>query len=52
MIPRALFALAKRPLLGTVVGHGFRYGSGLLPVNRVLETEQIIAFYHPKPAWP
>jgi histidine triad (HIT) family protein len=44
--------LAKRPLVGRVVGVGFQYSSALLPVGRVLTTDRVIAFYHPKPAWP
>ncbi len=52
MIARTLFELAKRPTIGHAVGFAFRYGSALLPVKRVLTTDRVIAFYHPKPAWP
>jgi histidine triad (HIT) family protein len=51
-VGRALFELAKRPLVGRAVGLGFAYGSALLPVRRVLTTDRLIAFYHPRPAWP
>jgi histidine triad (HIT) family protein len=51
LVGRALFELAKRPLVGRAVGLGFAYGSALLPVRRVLATDRLIAFYHPKPAW-
>jgi histidine triad (HIT) family protein len=51
VIARLLFELAKGPLAGSVVGRGFQYGSALLPVTRLLDTDRLIAFYHPKPAW-
>ena len=52
MIARVLFQLARRPALGRAVGLGFAHGSGLLPVRRVLTTDRVLVFYHPKPAWP
>ncbi len=52
MIARVLFELSKRPIVGRAVGIGFKYGSALLPVRRVLTTDRVIAFYHPKPSWP
>jgi histidine triad (HIT) family protein len=51
VVGRALFELAKHPLVGRAVGVGFANGSALLPVRRVVVTDRMIAFYHPKPAW-
>jgi histidine triad (HIT) family protein len=52
MVARALFELARHPLMGRLVGLGFAHGSALLPVRRVLTTERVIVFHHPRPAWP
>jgi len=52
VVARALFELARHPLMGRLVGLGFTHGSALLPVRRVLTTEQVIVFHHPRPAWP
>jgi histidine triad (HIT) family protein len=52
MLSRLLFRLARRSLLDPAVRFGFAHLSGLLPVRRVYETEQIVAFHHPSPAWP
>src|SRR5215217_6175534 len=52
MLSGLMFRLARRSLLAPVVRFGFTHLSGLLPVRRVYETEQIIAFHHPSPSWP
>jgi histidine triad (HIT) family protein len=51
MIARLLFRLARSDLFSAVVRFGFAHLSALLPVRRVGETEQVIAFHHPRPAW-
>jgi len=35
-----------------MIGWGFAYMSFALPVQRLRETSSLIAFYHPKPAYP
>jgi histidine triad (HIT) family protein len=52
MLSGLMFRLARRSVLDPVVRFGFAHLSGLLPVRRVSETEQIIAFHHPRPSWP
>jgi histidine triad (HIT) family protein len=52
MLSRLLFRLARRSLLDPAVRFGFAHLSALLPVRRVWETEQILAFHHPSPSWP
>lgn len=37
---------------GQVAGWCFSFMSFALPVKRLIETERVIAFEHPKPAWP
>src|SRR5882724_8669426 len=51
MIARLLFWLSRGDLFSAAVRFGFAHLSGLLPVRRVGETEQIIAFHHPRPGW-
>lgn len=48
---RKLFALAKTPVGDLIVGLAFGKLSRLLPVKRVLETDRVVAFWHPKPFW-
>jgi histidine triad (HIT) family protein len=51
LLAKFLFRLARHRSVGAVVGLGFQYGAGLLPVRRLLETDRVIAFHHPRPAW-
>ena len=51
LVSRLLFRLARSRLLDVVVRFGFAHLSMLLPVRRVRETAQVIAFHHPRPAW-
>lgn len=46
-----LFSLAKTPLGDLIVGLAFEKFSNLLPVKRIIETDKVIAFWHPKPFW-
>jgi histidine triad (HIT) family protein len=52
MLARLLFPLARSRGLGWLVGQLFTYMSFLLPVSRLRETATVIAFYHPRPAYP
>jgi histidine triad (HIT) family protein len=52
VIARALFRLARSPLAGTAVRFAFGHAASLLPVRRVHETPTVLAFHHPRPAWP
>jgi histidine triad (HIT) family protein len=50
------FALARKMALSSVGGWFIRFGlthmSFLLPVERLHETDSLIAFHHPKPSHP
>jgi len=46
-----LFGLSRSRPLGAAVRFGFAHASGCLPVRRVGETDQVLAFYHPRPSW-
>ncbi len=50
-ISRYLFNLAKTPLGDLIVGLAFGKFSSLLPVKKIIETDKVIAFWHPKPFW-
>ena len=47
-----LYRIAKSKIGSRLVGLVFSHGSNLLPVERLIETENLIAFYHPKPSHP
>lgn len=55
MIASALFRFArwvsKHPLTGHLIGLGFQYGSGLIPVKPIVANKMVIAFPHPKPSY-
>lgn len=51
MLKQWLFKIAKRPLMGKVVGTAFRYCSFLIPVKKVYSSREILAFHHPKPSY-
>jgi histidine triad (HIT) family protein len=51
-ISEQIFKLAKTPLGDLIVGIAFGTPlSNLLPINRVKETDKVLAFWHPKPFW-
>ena len=51
-IRRFLFALARSSFAGWIVGWIFAHMSFVIPVNRLRETNTLIAFHHPKPSHP
>lgn len=51
MLRKWLFHLAKGPLMGRLVGLGFRYCGRLIPVKRVCMSRDVIAFRHPQPCY-
>jgi len=48
-LAQALFRIARSNLGGIVIGWSFAYMTDLMPVNKILETEMVLAFYHPVP---
>jgi histidine triad (HIT) family protein len=38
--------------IGKIIGWIFEHMSFLIPVNRILETGTLVAFYHPDPSYP
>ncbi|MBE0688619.1 MAG: HIT domain-containing protein [Anaerolineae bacterium] len=52
MLRRLLFFAARSRLAGWIVGWVFAHMSWILPVDRLHETENLVAFYHPAPSYP
>ena len=44
--------LLKTELAGRLIGWGLAHMDFLLPVERLRETETLLAFWHPKPVYP
>jgi hypothetical protein len=51
-LTRWLFALAKTKVGSLIIRGVFTHMTFLLPVERLRETTQLIAFYHPRPQHP
>jgi|SRR3989344_2601473 len=50
-LSKKLFSLAKTSIGDLIVGIAFGKFSKFLPVKRIMETDTVIAFWHPKPFW-
>lgn len=51
MLKQLLFKFAKAPCMGKLVGIAFQYFSWAIPVKKVYNSKDILAFYHPKPCY-
>lgn len=51
MLKQALLHIAKVPFMGKVIGIAFRYFSRAIPVKKLYNSKDIVAFYHPKPSY-
>lgn len=49
MVAKKLFSFSKTKLGGLIVGLSFGKFSRLLPIKGIIETDKVIAFWHPKP---
>jgi len=49
---RALFWLAQTPVGRLLTGRILTHMSFMLPVDRLRETETLLAFHHPSPSYP
>lgn len=52
MLSDWLFSLARTPLAGHAVRFFLSHMSFLLPVERLRETDTLLAFHHPRPSYP
>lgn len=51
MLKTLLFKIAKSPVMGRMVGIAFQHFSWAIPVKKVYQNRNVIAFYHPKPSY-
>ena len=51
MVQKWLFLLARTQVGHRLVGFMFAYFSNLLPIQKVAETDNLVAFYHPRPSY-
>ena len=49
---RVLLWFARTHLASTLIRLGFAYMSFAIPVQRLRETDTLLAFYHPSPSYP
>ncbi|MBO5178436.1 MAG: HIT domain-containing protein [Lachnospiraceae bacterium] len=51
MLKQAVLHIAKVPFMGKAIGTIFRYFWWVIPVKKVYNSKDSIAFYHPKPSY-
>ena len=51
MLKEFLFKIAKGPFMGKIVGSAFQHCSWAIPVKKVYNSKEILAFYHPHPSY-
>lgn len=51
MLKQLLFHIAKVPFMGKLVGFAFRYFCWAIPVRKLYNSKDIVAFYHPRPSY-
>ena len=51
MLKKLLFKIAKGSFMGKIAGNAFQYCSWAIPVKKVYNSREIIAFYHPQPSY-
>lgn len=51
MFKKLLFNIAKAPFMSKFIGTAFRYFSWAIPIKKVYNSKDVIAFYHPKPSY-
>jgi histidine triad (HIT) family protein len=51
-VRRALFWLARLPIAHALVRVAFAHLAWAIPLRRVYETREVVAFHHPRPSWP
>ncbi len=51
-LTRFVFRLAKSRLAGRIVRWSFTHMTAWMPLEKLYETQRVIAFYHPRPSYP
>ena len=52
LVSKLLFSIAKSRAGTLITGWSFAHLSALIPVDKLYETEWVVAFRHPKPSYP
>lgn len=52
MLTRFIISLLRQPWSGRIIGWIFTHMSFAIPVHRLHETDSLLAFNHPSPAYP
>ena len=50
-LSRPVLRLARADAAGTLIARALTHMSSFLPIERLYETELVIAFYHPRPSY-
>jgi histidine triad (HIT) family protein len=50
-LSRLLFTLAKSPLGAKIIRWSFAHMTAFMPLDKLRDTELVVAFYHPKPSY-
>lgn len=48
---RILFSIARSPISGFFIGTSFEYLSSFIPVNRLIDNQNVLGFVHPVKSW-
>lgn len=51
-VSKLLFSIAKSRVGTLITGWSFAHLSAFIPVDKLYETEWVVAFRHPKPSYP
>ena len=51
LLRKKLFSIARNPISGLFIGYAFQHLSAWIPVQKIVEDSDMLAFYHPSPAW-
>lgn len=51
MLKQVLFHIAKAPCMGKFVGIAFQNFCRAIPVKKIYNSKDVVAFYHPKPSY-
>ena len=52
LVSKLLFSVAKSRVGTLITGWSFAHLSAFIPVDKLYETEWVVAFRHPKPSYP
>jgi len=51
MLSQFLFKIARNPLAAPLIRWSFTHMTDFMPIDKLRDTDQVMAFYHPKPSY-